>query len=62
MVTLTDNSVNDFGSVLRHLCPDSKIAGNFQMGRKKLMYLVNYGLHPHFKEWVIEISFHYCFV
>ena len=30
----SDNSVNDFGSVLRRLCPDSKIAGNFQMGRK----------------------------
>ena len=48
----SDNSVNDFGSALRRLCPDSKIAGNFQMGRKKLMYLVNYGLHPHFNEWV----------
>ena len=21
-------------------------------GAQKLMYLVNYGLHPHFKEWV----------
>ena len=31
----SDNSVNDFGSVLRRLCPDSKIAGNFLMGRKK---------------------------
>ena len=31
----SDNSVNDFGSVLKPLCPNSKIAGNFQMGRKK---------------------------
>ena len=31
----SDNSVNDFGSVLRRLCPDTKIAGNFHMWRKK---------------------------
>ena len=46
----SDNSADDFGNVLRHICPSDKIAGKFQMGRKKLMYVVNHGLFPYFKK------------
>ena len=29
---------------------NNKVAEKFQMGRKKLMYVVNYGLFPYFKQ------------
>ena len=46
----SDNSVDDFGAVLQAICPDSKIAKDFKVGRHKLGYLVNHGLYPYFKD------------
>ena len=51
----SDNSADDFGNVLRRICPTDKVAEKFQMGRKKLMYVVNYGLFPYFKQWVKDV-------
>lgn len=46
------NSVGDFGNVLRRISPNDKVTEKFQMGRKNLVYVVNYGLLPYFKESV----------
>ena len=46
----SDNSADDLGNVLRRICPNDKVAEKFQMGRKKLMHIVNYGLFPYFKQ------------
>ena len=51
----SDNSTNDFGNVLRGICPNDKVAENFQMGRKKFKYVVNYGLFPYFKQPVKDL-------
>ena len=45
----SNNSCDDFAPTLRAMCPDSKLAKEFKLGRTKLMYLVNYGIAPHFK-------------
>ena len=45
----SNNSCDDFAQTLRAMCPDSKIANDFKLGRTKLMYLVNYSIAPHFK-------------
>ena len=45
----SDNSVKDFGDTLRAMCPTSPEAQTFKMGPTKLMYVVNHGLHPYFK-------------
>ena len=50
MSTVTDN-VN----VLRRIYPNDKVAEKFQMGRKKLMYVVKYGLFPYFKQSVKDL-------
>ena len=48
----SDNSADDFGSVLKRICSNDKVADKFQMGQKKLMYIVNYGLFTYFKQSV----------
>ena len=48
----SDNSAGDFGNGLRHICPNDKVAEKFQMGQKKHMYIVNYGLFSYFKQSV----------
>ena len=48
----SDNSADDFENVLRHICPNENVAGKFQMGQKKIMYVLNYGLFPCFKQSV----------
>ena len=49
----SDNSADDdFGNVLRHVCPNDKVAEKFQMGQKRLMYIVDHGLFPYFKQSV----------
>ena len=32
------------------MCPDSQLAKDFKLGRLKLIYMVNYGIAPYFKE------------
>ena len=44
----SNNSFDDFAQTSSAMCPDSKIAKDFKLGRTKL-YLVNYGIVPHFK-------------
>ena len=51
----SDNSVDDFGDVLKAMCKDSKTAMEFKMKRAKLMYVVNFGLFPYFKDIVKTI-------
>ena len=48
----SDNSADDFGNVLKRICSNDKVADKFQMGQKKLMYIVNYGLFTYFKQSV----------
>ena len=47
---LSDNSMKEFGETLRVMCPSSPEAQNFKMASTKLMYVVNHGLYPYFKE------------
>ena len=47
---LSDNSMKEFGETLRTMCPSSPEAQNFKMASTKLMYVVNHGLYPYFKE------------
>ena len=46
----SDNSADDFENVLRHISPNEKVAEKFQMGQKKIMYVLKYGLFPYFKQ------------
>ena len=41
---------DDFGEMLRTMCPASPKAKYFKMRRNKLKYVVNHGLYPYFKE------------
>ena len=36
------------------MCPDSQIAKDYKVGRLKLMYIVNYGIAPYFKQRLDE--------
>ena len=51
----SDNSADDFWNVLRRIYPNDKVPEKFQMGRKKPMYVVNYGLFPYFKQSVKDL-------
>ena len=50
----SDNSVNDFGDILKRMCQTDPVSSRFQMGRTKLQHVINYGLYPHFKQTVLE--------
>ena len=39
-------------NVLRHIFPDDKVTQTFQMGRERLMYVVNYEMFSHCKQSV----------
>ena len=43
----SDNSADYFGNVLRCICPNDKVP-DISNGRKKLMFVVNYGLFSYF--------------
>ena len=51
----SDNSADDFENILRRICPNDNVAEKFQMGRKKLMYVVNCGLFPYFKQSIKDL-------
>ena len=40
---------NEYSTVLRRICPNDKVDEKFRMGRKKLMYVVTYGLFPYLR-------------
>ena len=42
--------VIDIANTLKAICSDSQIAKDFKLGCLKLMYIVNYGIAPHFKQ------------
>ena len=46
----SDRSNEDFGDILRAMCPPSPEAKCFKMGRNKLKYVVNHGVYPYFRE------------
>ena len=46
----SDRSNDDFGDILRAMCPTCPEAKYFKMGRNKLKYVVNHGLYPYFRE------------
>ena len=46
----SDRSNEDFGDILRAMCPTSPGAKCFKMGRNKLKYVVNHGVYPYFRE------------
>lgn len=46
----SDRSNEDFGDILRAMCPTSPETKCFKMGRNKLKYVVNHGVYPYFRE------------
>ena len=46
----SDRLNDDFGDILRAMCPTRPLAKYFKMGRNKLLYDVNHGLSPYFRE------------
>ena len=44
------NSMNGSCELFGLMFPDSKIASQMELGKTKLMYIVNHGLGPHFRE------------
>ena len=46
----SDRSNEDFGDILRAMCPTSPEAKCFKMGCNKLKYVVNHGVYPYFRE------------
>ena len=46
----SDRSNDDFGDILRAICPTSPEAKCFKIGRNKLKYVVNHDLCPYFRE------------
>jgi hypothetical protein len=50
----SNNSVDDFGDVLKRMCQTNPVSSKFQMGRTKLQYMVNHGLFPHFKQMILD--------
>ena len=50
----SNNSVDDFGDVLKRMCQTDPELSKFQMGRTKLHYVINYSLFPHFKQMILD--------
>ena len=50
----SNNSVDDFEDVLKHMCQADPVSSKFQMGRTKLYYVINRGLFPHFKRMILD--------
>ena len=50
----SNNSVDNFGDVLKSMCQTDPASSKFQMGRIKLQYVVNHGLFPHFKQMILD--------
>ena len=50
----SNNSVDDFGDVLKRMCQADPVSSKFQMGRTKLQYVINHGLFPHFKQMILD--------
>ena len=46
----SDNSMTGSCELFRVMFPDSKIASEMELGKTKLMYIVNHGLGPYFRE------------
>ena len=46
----SNSSCDDFANNLKAMCPDSQITKDFKFGRLKLMYFVNHGVGPYFKQ------------
>ena len=46
----SNSSCDDFANTLKAVCPDSQITKDFKLGRLKLMYFVNHGIGPYFKQ------------
>ena len=56
------NSCTDIAKLLHSMLPDSKIAGQFSMGKTKCRYIILYGLAPRFKSKLreaINLSIYY---
>ena len=45
-----NNSVDDFGGVLKRMCQTDTVSSKFQIGRTKLQYVISHGLFYHFKQ------------
>ena len=43
----SNNSIDDFGDDLKHMCQTDPVLSKFQMGRTNLQYVINHGLFPH---------------
>ena len=46
----SNSSCDDIANTLKSMCPDSQIAKDFKLCHLKLMYIVNYGKAPYFKQ------------
>ena len=46
----SNSSRDDIANTFKAMCTDSQIAKDFKLGRLKLMYIVNYGIAPYFKQ------------
>ena len=50
----SNNSVDDFGDVIKHMCQTDTESSKFQMARTKLHYVINHCLFPHFKQMILD--------
>ena len=50
----SNNSVDGFWDVLKHICQTDPVSSKFQMGRTKLQYVINHGLFTHFKQMILD--------
>ena len=48
----SNSSCDGIANTLKAMCPDSQIAKDFKLGRLKLMYIVNSGVAPYFKQFL----------
>ena len=48
----SSSSCDYIASTLKAIYPDSQIAEDFKLGHLKLMYIVNYGIAPYFKQFL----------
>ena len=47
----SNNSIDDLGDDLKHMCQTDPVLSKFQMGRTNLQYVINHGLFPHLNRW-----------
>ena len=59
MSNFSFRSCSDINKLFRDMFPDSNIAKQFQLGKTKCAYFINYGIAPHFKLFLVRSMHHH---